>query len=101
MSCENDMVASAIGKSASAVSERGVKINAPIIAAGAAAVAASVAAAPGVAGWLGAGLALLMLAIAAVDARRFIIPAPLNAAGLALGLLHAAAPGEGDMAGPA
>jgi leader peptidase (prepilin peptidase)/N-methyltransferase len=74
------------------------KVDASIVAAGAVAAAASIAASPGVAGWLGAGLALVMLAIAAIDARRFIIPDPLNAAGLALGFIHAAAQGEGGMA---
>jgi leader peptidase (prepilin peptidase)/N-methyltransferase len=77
---------------------RMVKV-APIIMAGAAAVAASVAAAPGVAGWLGAGLALVMLAIAAFDAHRFIIPDALNATGLAFGFLYAAALGEGSVVG--
>src|SRR5258708_3091506 len=72
--------------------------NAPIIAAAGAAAAASIVAAPGAAGWFGAALALLMLAIAAIDARRFIIPDPLNAAGLALGFVHAAVPGEGSVA---
>ena len=55
----------------------------------AAAVTASIAAAPGARGFLGAGLALLMLAIAIVDARRFIIPNELNAAALGLALVHA------------
>jgi leader peptidase (prepilin peptidase)/N-methyltransferase len=85
-------------KLASAVGARVVKANAPIIAAGPVAVAASLAGAPGVAGWLGAGLALVMVAIAAIDARHFIIPDSLNAAGLALGFLHAAALGEGGVA---
>lgn len=53
---------------------------------------------PGAAGWLGAGLALAMLAIAAVDAKHFIIPDPLNAAGLALGLAHSVLSGQGDPA---
>jgi leader peptidase (prepilin peptidase)/N-methyltransferase len=84
------------------------KDHALIIAVGVAAAATSIAAVPGLAGWLGAGLALIMLAIAAVDARRFIIPDSLNAAGLALGLAHAvvvahgaadaAEPGEGSVA---
>src|SRR5260370_37126602 len=39
----------------------------------------------------GAGLAVLMVAIAAVDARRFIIPDELTAAAVALGLAYAAA----------
>ncbi len=38
----------------------------------------------------GAGLAVLMVAIAGVDARRFIIPDELTAAALALGLAYAA-----------
>lgn len=54
-------------------------------------IAASMLAVPGMAGVLGAGLALVMLAIAVVDARRFIIPDGLNAAGLALALVDAAA----------
>jgi leader peptidase (prepilin peptidase)/N-methyltransferase len=54
-----------------------------------AAALASIAAAPDVRGALGAGLACIMLAIAVIDARRFIIPNELVAAGLALGLIHA------------
>jgi leader peptidase (prepilin peptidase)/N-methyltransferase len=85
-------------KSASAVGGLVVKVYAASGAARAAAVAAIVGAAPGAGGWLGAGLALVMLAIAVIDARHFIIPDPLNAAGLALGFVHAAAQGEGDVA---
>jgi leader peptidase (prepilin peptidase) / N-methyltransferase len=48
----------------------------------------------------GAGLAVLMVAIAAVDARRFIIPDELTAAALALGLAYAAI-GDADMWAPA
>lgn len=44
---------------------------------------------PGPVGVLGAGLALLMLAIVVIDARRFIIPDPLTAAGFLLGLVNA------------
>ena len=54
------------------------------------AIAASIKAVPGPAGYLGAALALLMLAIALVDARWFIIPDQLSAAGFALGLINAA-----------
>jgi leader peptidase (prepilin peptidase)/N-methyltransferase len=54
------------------------------------AVAASIKVAPGPAGYLGAALALLMLAIAVIDARWFIIPDQLSAAGFALGLINAA-----------
>ena len=54
------------------------------------AVAASIKAVPGPAGYLGAVLALLMLAIAIIDARWFIIPDQLSAAGFALGLINAA-----------
>ncbi|MBA7684406.1 hypothetical protein ES703_92801 [subsurface metagenome] len=53
------------------------------------ATAASIYAAPVLAGAMGAGLSLLMLAIAVIDARRFIIPDPLNAAALALGFAQA------------
>jgi|ERR1700678_3160435 leader peptidase (prepilin peptidase) / N-methyltransferase len=60
------------------------------VAAGACSAAASVVLAPDWRGMAGAGLAALMFAIAAVDARRFIIPDELTAAALALGLIHAA-----------
>lgn len=52
--------------------------------------AASVAIADGVRGLLGAGLALLMLTIALIDARRYIIPNELTLAALALALVQAA-----------
>lgn len=48
-------------------------------------------AASGLAGLLGAGLAVIMLAIAVIDARFFIIPNELSAAGFALALVNAAA----------
>ena len=47
-------------------------------------------AAPGLPGYLGAGLALIVLAIAVIDARCFIIPNELTAAGFALALVNAA-----------
>jgi leader peptidase (prepilin peptidase) / N-methyltransferase len=53
-------------------------------------VLASVVLVPDSRGAWGAGLAVLMVAIAAVDARRFIIPDELTAAALALGLAYAA-----------
>ena len=53
------------------------------------AVGASVAAAPGLPGVLGGGLAVVMIAIAAIDARRFIIPNELVLAGLLLGFVEA------------
>lgn len=52
--------------------------------------AVSVLTAPGLPGVLGAGLALVMIAIAVVDARRFLIPNELVLAGLVLGLAAAA-----------
>src|SRR5256885_7085344 len=55
-----------------------------------AACVASVVAAPGRPGYLGAGLALIAIAIAVIDARWFIIPNELSAAGFALGLAKAA-----------
>jgi len=54
-------------------------------------ITASIARAPGTIGLLGGGLALLALAIAAIDRRRFIIPNALTAAGFALGIAHAVA----------
>jgi leader peptidase (prepilin peptidase) / N-methyltransferase len=54
-----------------------------------AAMASSVLASPGPDGWLGALLAALMLAIAVIDAERYIIPNELTGAALALGLLRA------------
>lgn len=53
-------------------------------------VAASLAAAPGIAGLLGSYLAVLMIAIALIDARYFLIPNELTLLAGALGLLHAA-----------
>jgi len=53
-------------------------------------VGLSIWAAPGVPGWLGAGLGLIMLAIATIDARWFIIPNELSAAGFVLALVNAA-----------
>jgi leader peptidase (prepilin peptidase) / N-methyltransferase len=47
---------------------------------------------------MAAGLALIMVAIAIVDARRFIIPNELSVAGFALGLLHAGFAGDAGLA---
>jgi leader peptidase (prepilin peptidase) / N-methyltransferase len=66
-----------------------VKCAAVFVLAGAMA-SASLAAAAGAAGWLGAGLAILMLAIAVVDARSLIIPNGLNLAAFLLALAAAA-----------
>lgn len=53
------------------------------------AVGASVAVAPRPSGGLGGGLAVVMIAIAVIDARRFIIPNELVLAGLLLGFVAA------------
>jgi leader peptidase (prepilin peptidase) / N-methyltransferase len=53
-------------------------------------IVASIVLVPDSRGAWGAGLAALMVAIAAIDARRFIIPDELTAAALALGLAYAA-----------
>jgi leader peptidase (prepilin peptidase)/N-methyltransferase len=58
--------------------------------AGAGVLLVSFAVAPSVEGALGGALGLLMLGIASVDARRFVVPNVLSAGGLALGVIHAA-----------
>ena len=70
-------------------------------AAGLCAVAASLNAAPGVAGLAGAALALTMLAIAVIDARHLIIPDELNALAFALGLAATSYEGWDEMPAPA
>src|SRR5262249_21709912 len=62
-----------------------VAIGAAIIAA----VAASMLSVPGLAGVLGAALAGTMIAIAVIDARRFIIPDKLVLTALAVGIVDA------------
>jgi leader peptidase (prepilin peptidase) / N-methyltransferase len=66
-----------------------VQLEATIAGAAIIGVAASLFIAPDLRGVLGAALALVMLAIAAIDARHFIIPNELNAAALLLALLNA------------
>ena len=61
-----------------------------VLIAWAASIAASLILFPNAQGAIGGGLAVLMIAIAIVDARRFIIPDELTVAALALGFLHAA-----------
>jgi leader peptidase (prepilin peptidase)/N-methyltransferase len=54
----------------------------------AAAIVVSIVSAPGMIGILGACLAVLMVTIAVIDWRSFIIPDALNVAGFCLGLVH-------------
>ena len=61
-----------------------------VVLVGVAATAASISAVSGTGGFLGAGLALLMLAIAVVDSRYLIIPNELTVAALALAIVNAA-----------
>jgi leader peptidase (prepilin peptidase)/N-methyltransferase len=72
--------------------------NLMTIAVGAFGGATSFAVGGGSAGLLGAGLALVMLAIAVVDARSLLIPDPLNIAGALLGIVNAVVLGRGDLA---
>lgn len=58
--------------------------------AGAAAIV-SIALAPGAIGMLGAGLAVVVISIAVIDLRHYVIPDGLNVAGFILALGHAAA----------
>jgi leader peptidase (prepilin peptidase)/N-methyltransferase len=60
-----------------------------------AAVVTSIVIAPDLHGLLGAGLALIMLVIAMIDRRRFIVPDPLTAGAFLLALMNAAV-GEPD-----
>ena len=60
-------------------------------------VTASLVAAPNTQGMAGAGLALIMIAIAVVDARRFIIPDDLNIAALALAFINATLVANGSV----
>jgi leader peptidase (prepilin peptidase) / N-methyltransferase len=83
------MLARAIGKIAPAFTERTVRAKAALVVVAIVVAAASLAVAPLPQGLLGAGLGLLMVAIAVVDARRFIIPNELVIAVLALGFVHA------------
>lgn len=62
-------------------------------------IAVSLVLLPDARGVAGAGLALLMVAIAAIDARLFIIPDELTAAALVLGLVDAAVQADDTVAG--
>lgn len=72
-----------------------------IAAAGVSAVAASLYATPGIAGLAGAGLALIMLAIAVIDWRLLMIPDELNALAIALGVSDVCFEQWEDMPAPA
>lgn len=72
--------------------------NLAAIVVGVFAVATSFAVGGGAAGLLGAGLALVMLAIAVVDSRSFVIPDPLNVAGALLGIVNAVVLEQGNLA---
>ena len=58
--------------------------------AGAGVLLVSIAAAPGIEGAFGGALGLIMLGIASMDARRFVVPDLLSAGAFALGVIHAA-----------
>jgi leader peptidase (prepilin peptidase) / N-methyltransferase len=74
-------------------------VEAPWGAAALCAAIASVLAAPGWRGILGAALSVDMLAIAAVDSRSWVIPDKLVLAGLALGLVDASLADPSQIAG--
>ena len=71
------------------LTRRNVGIIGAVGAVAIAAAVVSLAVAPGLAGMLGAALALDVIAIAAIDARRFIIPDELTLAALVLGIANA------------
>ncbi|MBR1089216.1 prepilin peptidase [Bradyrhizobium manausense] len=60
-------------------------------------VVTSLTVAHGALGVAGAGLALVMLTIAIIDARYLLIPDALNVAGLVLGLVNAMVVAQGDL----
>lgn len=66
-------------------------IGAVLVLIAAASAYVSLVSAPGTIGILGAGLALIMLAIAVIDLRSFIIPDVLNVAAAVMAIMHAAA----------
>src|SRR2546421_9004714 len=95
------MPARSIGKIAPALTGHGIRTTAVIGTVAVVAVAASIAVAPGLQGVLGAGLALLMLAVALVDPRRFIIPNKLTPPPPGPRFVHSAPQGpEGILQGP-
>jgi leader peptidase (prepilin peptidase) / N-methyltransferase len=69
-------------------SRRGLRLGWRL--AGAGVLLVSLAVAPGVEGALGGALGLLMLGIASVDARRFVVPNVLSVGAFVLGVVHAA-----------
>lgn len=83
------MLARSFAKIAPAVVGSTVRAKALLGLTALAVISASLAVAPLPLGILGAALGLLMLVIAAVDARRFIIPNELVLAALVLGFVHA------------
>jgi len=79
------------GKAVSKLVTPAALISALLVLVAAAAVYISLVSATGAIGFLGAGLALIMLAIAVIDLRSFLIPDGLNAVAGVLAILHAAA----------
>jgi leader peptidase (prepilin peptidase)/N-methyltransferase len=76
-----------------ALARHELRARATVVAIAATGVATSLAVESGVPAVLAAGLALVVTVIAVIDARSFIIPDELNAAGVALGLAYAGATG--------
>jgi leader peptidase (prepilin peptidase)/N-methyltransferase len=74
---------------------------APALAAAAPMIAASLVVAPSLVGVLGAALALVMLAIAIVDARYYVIPDELGIAAVVIGIGHALLTGSSGARGEA
>lgn len=67
-----------------------LRVAGPVVALAIAGVAASLWTAPGLPGCLGAALALIVLAIAVIDAHLFVIPDELTVAAFVLALVNAA-----------
>ena len=92
-----DEIVGLAGRGMAKLSPRAMIEYAAFAALGCSVAIASLGAAPGASGLFGAGLGLLMLAIAVTDARAFIIPDRLTIAGFGLALAAASNRGFASM----
>jgi leader peptidase (prepilin peptidase)/N-methyltransferase len=84
-------IANLLTKLAPGVAIRSIPAIALVVGIAVAAITVSIRLAPGAIGMLGAALAVVVIIIAVIDLRHYIIPDGLNAAGFFLAIVHAAA----------